>query len=65
MVHAQAERYLGCCCAAKLSVGDSAHNLWLISMHAETAYLQALREQSGSKTLPALVELLSLHVCAS
>ena len=31
-------------------------------MHAETPYFQALREQSGSKSLPALVELLSLRV---
>lgn len=32
-------------------------------MQEETAYLQALREHSGDKILPAVVELLSLHVC--
>ncbi|KAL3144069.1 hypothetical protein ABBQ32_003865 [Trebouxia sp. C0010 RCD-2024] len=34
-------------------------------MHAETPYLQALREHSGNSSLPAIVELLSLRVSAT
>ena len=53
------------CCAVKASVGDSVQRVLVISMLAESAYLQALTEQSGKKILPVLAELVSLRVRAS
>ena len=52
-------------CAVKVSVGDSVQRFLVIGMLAESAYLQALTEQSGKKVLPALAELVSLHVRVS